>query len=554
MKLIPKHINFQRYRDIIRLFIKYGLSDLVIQSGLPTGKEDEDVKNEAQQTKAEELPKDLEQMGCTFIKFGQFLSAFSDVLPTHYVEELSRLQDKVEPFSYEEAEEIIESELGVKISKAFSSFDQTPISAASLSQVHKAIMRDGRQVAVKVQRPHIRKYLFTDLEVLEYIADILEERTHIGKINRFRQLILDFRRSLLRELDFQIEAENLAILNQNLEEFHHITLPKPVEDYTANRVLTMDFIDGVKVHELSSLPSTRGNRNRLADELLSAYLKQILVDGFFHADPHPGNIILTNDHKVALLDLGMVGNLSDNLQESLLKIFLGISEGDGQSVANETMKIAEREPSFNEQQFTQDICTLVNPQQYRDAGNIKMGRLVLDLSRMAKNNGIYIPPIISVLGKTLLNLDQVGRELAPNFDPNDCIRREAGTLIHQRILKTFAPSNIMNSMLEMKDLLSNLPMRMNQIIDSLANNKLSIHVDAIDEKKLINGFQKIANRITIGLIMAALIIGAALMMNIDSTFTLFGYPVLAIFFFLLAAAGGVVLILKILFSDEGTRF
>ena len=291
ISLKPEHLK--RYKDIAWLFMKYGRSDLVKQAGLEAAltREDEDgPAAELVTPKAEELAADFEKMGPTFIKLAQLLSTRADLLPFPYLEALARLQDDVEPFSFAEVEEIVTSELGVRISKAFLDFDAAPIAAASLGQVHRASLRDGREVVVKVQRPGIREQIVKDLEVLSDIAGFLDGHTEIGKRYEFQRLLAEFQKSLMRELDYRQEARHLEIFDNNLKDFDSIVVPLPIEDYTTSRVLTMEYIRGKKITSLNPLVWVDVDGIRLAEDLFRAYLKQILLDGFFHADPHPGNV------------------------------------------------------------------------------------------------------------------------------------------------------------------------------------------------------------------------------------------------------------------------
>src|SRR5277367_2908354 len=321
MKLSLKPHHLKRYKDIAMVFLKYGTSDLAKEfEAEKLEPENKSVVEKSGQSKPEELADDLEKMGPTFIKFGQLLSSRPDLLPEPYLKALARLQDKVKPFPYEQVEEIVASELGVRISKAFSSFDEKCLAAASLGQVHRAALRDGRPVVVKVQRPDIRKEIADDFEVLEEIAGFFDEHTEIGRRYRFGKILAEFKRTLLEELDYQREASNLTTLANNLKQFTHIQVPLPVPDYSSRHVLTMDYVQGAKITALSPLVLVDVNGDVLAEELFQAYLKQVLVDGFFHADPHPGNIFLTDDGQLALLDLGMTGRLTVNMQENLLRL------------------------------------------------------------------------------------------------------------------------------------------------------------------------------------------------------------------------------------------
>src|SRR4030095_16310787 len=286
--------RLKRYKDVAMLLIKYGRSDLISAAGLEGSVLPDELAAESEIAPAEDLAKDLERLGPTFIKVGQLLSTRADLLPGPYLDTLSRLQDQIEPFPFEEVERIVSGELGVRISKAFGDFDPTPLAAASLSQVPLAYMRDVRAVVVKVQRPDIRDLIVHDLEALNEIAHFLDQHTELGRRYEFDNMLVNLRKSLLRELDFTIEASNLHHIGQNLAEFEEIVVPEPVDDFTTSRVLTMEYIAGKKITALNPLRLMEIDRGLLAGELFSAYLKQFLVDGLFHADPHPGNVFVTD--------------------------------------------------------------------------------------------------------------------------------------------------------------------------------------------------------------------------------------------------------------------
>jgi predicted unusual protein kinase regulating ubiquinone biosynthesis (AarF/ABC1/UbiB family) len=549
ISLKPQHLN--RYRQIAWLFVKYGRSDLVKDAGLEETLEAEQRVTPKEAAKASELADDLEKLGPTFVKLGQLLSTRVELLPRAYLEALARLQDKVEPFPFDEVEKIVTSELGVRMSKAFSDFEVTPMAAASLGQVHRARLRDGRQVAVKVQRPGIRDAMLEDLDALDEIAEFLDNHTAAGKRYEFCQMLDQFRKSLLRELDYRLEASNLTTIGKNLTEFEHIVVPEPVADYVTSRVLTMQYVHGKKITDLNPLARMEFDGDALAEELFRAYLQQILVDGFFHADPHPGNVFLTDDYQIALIDLGMVGKIMPGLQEQLLQLLLAIAEGRGDDAADIAIKVGDRKEDFAEKEFKHAIAEIVAKQQGATVEQMQVGRLVLEVTQVAGESGVRVPAELTMLGKTLLNLDQVGRTIAPDFDPNASIRRNAAQIMQQRLLKSLSPGNLFSGVLELKDLVQRLPARLNKIIDAIANNEMKISVDAIDEKTLVVGFQKVANRITVGLIIAALIVGAAMMMRVETSFRIWGYPGLAILLFLAAAGAGVFLLINILFYDKG---
>ena len=550
MKLSLKPHHLKRYKDIALLFLKYGHTDLAKEfANEAAGDEKTLSAAKPGQPAPEELADDLEKMGPTFIKFGQLLSSRADLLPEPYLKALARLQDKIKPFPYAEVEQIVASELGIRISKAFSFFEQQHLAAASLGQVHRAALRDGRPVVVKVQRPDIRKQIAEDFEVLEEIADFFDEHTDIGRRYRFGKILAEFKSSILQELDYQREASNLTTLANNLKEFPHILVPLPVLDYSSRSVLTMDYVSGTKITALSPIAQLDINGDVLAEEFFKAYLKQVLIDGFFHADPHPGNIFLTDDGRVALLDLGMTGRISSNMQENLLRLLLAISEGNGDEAVKIVLRISETADDFDEAEFTKKATEFVSEQRDQNLNHQDVGKALMGVSRTAAKTGLYVPSELTLLGKTLLQLEEVGKILCPNFNTNASVRRNVAEIMTTRMRKVASPGHLFGAVLEMKDFVGGLPGRVNKILDAVGNSELEVNVKTPDARHLLNGFEKIANRVTTGILLAALIIGAALMMRINSSFQIFGYPGIAMICFLIALGGSGWLVLGILWKD-----
>ncbi len=548
LSLKPEHLR--RYKDMALLLMRYGRADLVRSAGLEEAIEGSQPEVQVDPEKLGELANDVERMGPTFIKLAQLLSTRADLLPQPYIEALTRLQDKVEPFAFTEVEQIVASELGVRISKAFSYFESTPIAAASLGQVHRAALRDGREVVVKVQRPGIREEMSKDMDVLSDMATFLDSHTEAGRKYEFAPLLEEFRKNLLRELDYRLEARNLVIFANNLREFDRIIVPQPVDDYTTSRVLTMDYISGKKITSLSPLAKIDLDGYQLAQHLFQAYLHQILIDGFFHADPHPGNVFLTDDRRIALIDLGMVARIAPRPQEQLIQLLLAISEGKGDDAADVTIKMGEAKPGFDEKVFRRAVSDLVLENQNAQLENLDSGRVVLRIQQIAGEACFRLPTEFTMIAKALLNLDQVVHTLDPKFDPNFGIRSYADVIMERRFKKSLSAGNLYGTVLELKEFVDKLPARVNQLVDTLTTQGIRIDADVIDEHSLLASLHKIANRITVGLLLAALIVGAALMMRVESSWTLLGYPGIAIIFFLLAAIGAVVLVFNIMFFDE----
>jgi predicted unusual protein kinase regulating ubiquinone biosynthesis (AarF/ABC1/UbiB family) len=544
--------RLKRYKDVAMLLVKYGRSDLVKQAGLEDSLELDETLTDSV-PKAEELAADLEKLGPTFIKLGQLLSTRADLLPAPYLDALSRLQDQIEPFPYEEVDRIVSGELGARVSKAFADFDPKPLAAASLAQVHLAHMRDGRAVVVKVQRPNIREQIVEDLEALGGIAEFLDAHTELGKRYDFGNMLQSLRSSLLRELDFKLEANNLITFSENLREFERIVIPEPVEDFCTSRVLTMEYIPGKKITELSPLRLMEIDGPGLARELFRAYLKQILIDGFLHADPHPGNVFLTEDDLIGLLDLGMVTRLLPSLRDNVLRLLLAISEGRGEEAAEVTIRLGEPKPLFDKDEFIRRIGQLVAENADANVTRLNSGKVVLEITRVSADCWFRLPTEFTMVAKALLNLDRVVFTLDPGFEPTAIIRQRAMEILQRNLMQSVTPANLIGGVVELKEFAEKLPGRVNKILDTIGNNEFKIDVDAIDEKIVLEGLQKVANRISLGLVLAALIVGASMLMRVETSFKILGYPGFAMIFFLLAAIAGIALVITIVSTDVKAR-
>jgi predicted unusual protein kinase regulating ubiquinone biosynthesis (AarF/ABC1/UbiB family) len=546
--LQPRRLG--RYRDLALILFKYGRSDLLSRAGLEEILAEDLPAADPGAAAPEDLARDLERLGPTFVKLGQVLSTRADLLPDSYLTALARLQDSVGPIPFGEAEKTLCEELGVRISKAFKEFDPTPLAAASLGQVHRAVLRDGRAVAVKVQRPGVRLQAADDLDVLESVAALAERLSATAARYEAGRLVREFRATLLRELDYRIEAENLRTLGRNMQRFPRVFVPQPVADYSTSRVLTMDYVAGTKVTALSPVVLSDLAAGELADVLFAAYLQQIFVDGFFHADPHPGNLLVTRDGRLAMLDLGMVAHLTPRFQDLLLQLLSAVAEGRGEEAAKHALRLGEAREDFRPDEFERRLRELVGAQRDASVSQLATGRLVLQMTRVAAETGLRLPAESMMLGKTLLSLDEISRRLDPDFRPQAAFRSHVENIVQHRVVGALKAENAWTALLEMKDLAQQLPRRANQILERLAEGDVPVRVEGLDQAGFMSACQKIANRITVGLLLAALIVGAALALRIETDFRVLGYPGIAMLLFMLAACGALGLIYTILFRDQ----
>ncbi|MDF1813801.1 MAG: AarF/UbiB family protein [Verrucomicrobiales bacterium] len=539
------------YKDIITLLFKHlpGLSDsrLDLQSRFEV-----DVEVEPN-SDATAFVDDLEELGPTFIKLGQLLSTRVDLLPPGYIAALQRLQDDVETVPYETIERTIKDQLGSKISQLFSSFEETPVASASIGQVHRAVLRDGEtKVVVKVQRPNIREDMVRELDAIYEIAEYLQDHTDFGRAYDTARVVRQFREAILAELDYSKEQRNLVRLGEILKDSPNIVVPSPIESYCSPKVITMELMDGTRITDISGVVMAEIDGDALAEELFHAYLKQITVDGFFHADPHPGNILLTRDRKLALIDLGMVGRVSDKLQDQLIQFLGAVAEGHSSTAARIAIEMGTPREDFRPDEFERVIMDIVLSRRDTPVQDLRVGGLVMKVIEACGKNGLRIPDAVYMIGKMLLNIDLIGETLSPSFNPDESIRRHFGHLARKRMLDELTGPNLIKHLTEVKELFLETPERLNRALETVARNNLSIQVRGIDETRILIGFHRVANRITVGLILSALIVGASMLMRVESKFTIFGYPGLAMVFFLISAIGGIALVGKIIFGDEKT--
>jgi predicted unusual protein kinase regulating ubiquinone biosynthesis (AarF/ABC1/UbiB family) len=408
-------------------------------------------------------------------------------------------------------------------------------------------------VVVKVQRPDITKQIAEDFEVLAEIAEFFDAHTELGRRHRFLRILEEFRISIQQELNYEREAQNLIALGKNLKEFELIDVPQPIADYSTKRVLTMDYVQGRKITSLGPLARLELKGAPLAEELFKAYLQQVLVDGLFHADPHPGNVFITDQSHVALLDLGMVGHITTGMQDTLLKFLMAMSEANSEQAGELVIQVSETTDEFNAGEFRRRLSQLIARRQGQGLKEMDVGSSILAVTKNAADNGLYVPSELILLGKTLLQLDEVGKILDPSFDPNASIRRNVNELMTRRMRQQATQGSVLSSLLEMKEFVSGLPARVNRLMDTITDSRFEVKVKAMDAKEIMGGLQKIANRITSGIVLAALIMGASTLTQTKTEFQMFGYPGLAMICFLGAAAGGFWLVISIFIQDRERR-
>ncbi len=499
----------------------------------------------------EQFVTDLESLGPTFVKLGQMLSTRPDMVPVEFATALERMQEKVAPIPVERISTIIEQELGAPVSKLFASFDPVPLGCASIAQVHRAQLHDGREVAVKVQKPEVAAQLRSDLEVLRSFALAADHLTQVGRRVRLRDWLNEFAKTLMQELDYQAEAENLQRFGQHLKPFKPLWVPQPIWDYCSHRVLTMELAHGVRVDMIPDVRRTEQPMAPLAAALIRGYVDQIFVHGEIHADPHPGNLRVTPEGRLAIFDLGMVAHMPPRLRERLLKLLFAAVDGRGEEVADEIIGISTRLESFDEERYLRETGQMIA--RYAANTSYSEGRVVLDLVRIATASGLRTPPELSLLGKALLNLETVCRLLSPDLDTRRIVEKQLQHVMRARLKKSLSAANLASEAMEMQQLLREGPRKMSDILALLAENRLQMKVTGLEESRLMENLQKIANRVSAGIVTAALILAAAMMMKVETGWHLFGYPAIAFMLMFIGVFLGLGIVLSALIFDRRAR-
>ena len=591
MILSPRYVP--RLAATVGLFTRYGLADFAKQQGLeglarePEPGEDHGGSPDV----ARAFRKRLVELGPAYIKLGQVLSTRPDLLPDSYIRELEKLQDDVDPIPVEVVKETIETELGGRLSKLFASFDDEPLGTASLGQVHAAELRDGRPVVVKVQRPHIRNLLADDLAFFDELATFLSEHTSAGSRIDLIGIVQQLERALADELDYRVEARNVATFRRSLAEFPRILVPRVIEAYTTERVLTTERVRGAKIDSISPLTRLEHDFHPVAEDLTRAYLKQITIDGHFHADPHPGNVFVvlpdaTNpmtpsevkatdrraverpavtplsrlehaaqreaapqpadvDVKLALIDFGMTARLGTTLREQVVRLLLDLADNRGDDAADTLVEIGTELPGFDREAYVREIAALLARSYNLTIGELDAGKVLYELINISYQRGVRLPAELTLLAKALFNLDAVTKAIDPLYSPIPTIREFGNQIVADRARRDLNPRRLYELATQGADLLVALPHRLDLITARMAANEFETRVDVPQFTLMMQALQKVANRVFSGLVLAGLLVASAMLMPYRRSLATSG--------FVLAGAIGIWMVLAILWSDRDKR-
>lgn len=513
MYKIPKRFRgIKRFEQILHVITKYELGHLLEKAKLKK----KSLGLRKKMSRPVELRMILEELGGTFIKLGQLLSLRPDLIPKEYCDELSKLQDHVEPFSYQEVKHVIKAEFDKPINKLFKSFDKKPVASASIGQVHIAKLKSGKKVAVKVMRPGIKALIHTDLEILEYLSRTFKHHVKQEVVDP-EEIFDEFKQYTENELDYLKEAYNIKRFNNNFKKERNIKIPRVYDSFTTRRILTMEFVEGIELRSILVQPSKyskKFNKKRITDLLVYSVMKQIFIDGFFHADPHPANI-LVKDKKIGLIDFGIVGKIDRGMKEKIGLLFISLIHRDAESLVKSFISLNLVDTDVDANALKKDLSDTLGEYYDTSLNRIDMTELFFKSLRVAKKHRIKMPKDFVLLGKAMITLQGVGIELDPNFNLVQETKPFIDKLVKQRTKPSYLLRRLARETERFGEFVHGLPDESKKIYRTIEKADFALDNINTDIKALTREMRVETWRVIMGMLIAALIIGASLTYKTD---------------------------------------
>jgi len=545
--------HLSRYRQILAILFRYGFGDLIellkieqyIEIGLQLISKNRGERL-AKLSRPQRVRMAFEELGPTYIKFGQILSTRPDLIPARYTKELSKLQDKVPPFAFSEVLRTIEADFGTPPEKLFDFLEEEPFASASIGQVHRAGLPDGETVAVKVQRPGIKKIIEVDLEIMLHLATLMERNIEEMSLYRPVKIVEEFARTLDKEIDYTIEATSMERFGRSFLDDSTIYIPKVFRDTTSERVLTMELVEGIKVSEIDTLEDAGYDRDVITVRGTDCILKQVFDHGFFHADPHPGNIFLLPDNVICLLDFGMTGYVDRQNREDFVNLIDSVVQQNESRTTQVLLRLTNWDDEPDIRLLEKDVADFMGRHLYKPLKDIEVGKLLNQLLELISRHRLMLPPDIFLMMKTLTTIEGVARTLNPDFD----MISQTAPFIERVKLARFYPRRIAGDLIELgADMLhfaNQFPKDMLEVMRLIRQQKLAIQMEHKGFETMLATYDRISNRISFSIIIAALIIGSALIVISAIPPLFYGISLIGIIGFLAAAVMGIWLLVAIL--------
>ena len=494
------------------------------------------------------------ELGPSFIKFAQILSSRPDLITTEYADEFKKLQDKVPPFPSESARRIIEAELAKPLDEIFDDFEDVPVAAASIAQVHNAVLKTGEKVVVKIQRPGIREVIETDIAILNAIVPHMLNFIPESRYFNPQGIVNEFSRSVRKEIDFVAEARNATRFRKNFEGDDTVCIPVVYSGFLTGKVIVMERLEGVRIDDIEGIDSLGVDRKEVAKRGVNAYFKMIFEDGFFHADPHPGNIFVMKDGRIGLIDFGIVGWLTPEMMENIANAFLALLNRNFDRLVDLYIDLGIVTEDVNVEtfrnEFKTDLIYLLEPLYDVTISEISFPEYLEALTHLVVKHGLKLPSDLLLMDKTILILDNIGRQLDPKFNAATAAEPYAAKLVKERMSPEKVFDRAKNNMAEISGILVNTPMHLNRLLKKTLKDELSFKIDPVGMDKLIRDIDRSSNRIAFSLIVAATIVGSSMLVQSDIGGKLFGLSTIGVIGFLVAFMLGLRLLISIIRSGR----
>ena len=546
-----RHLN--RYRQILAVLFKYGFGDLLemlkidqyIEVGLQMISRKRATRVE-RLNRPQRLRMAFEELGPTYIKLGQILSTRPDLVPMEYIDELSKLQDKIPAFSFEQVRNVVSEEFGMPPEDLFDSLEEEPFASASIGQVHRAVLKDGESVAVKFQRPGIQKIIEVDLEIMLHLATLAERHIEELSFHRPVKIVEEFAKTLEKEIDYKNEATNMERVARHFLDDPHVYIPKVFRETTTTRVLTTEFIEGIKISNVDQLEVAGLDRGILTARGADVVLKQIFVQGFFHADPHPGNIFVLPDNVICLLDFGMTGIVDRQTREDFVDLLDSIVHQNEVRASQALLKLTDWDYEPDRRKLEREVADFMGRHLYKPMKDIDLGKLLQQLLELATTLRLRIPPDIFLMMKAFSTVQGVARMLDPEFD----MVEQATPFITEVKLARYKPQRIADDIYDLTTrllhFLQQFPKDLLDLASLIRNQKLTLKIEHRGLETMLSTHDRISNRISFSILIAALIIGSALIVISETPPLIYGISLIGILLFSAAAIMGIWLLVAIL--------
>ena len=538
--------DVDRIRHVVAVLLKYELGFFVDKLGLKGHLTFGERFNRTAFQKTShlnpgKLRKAFEELGGGFVKLGQLLSLRPDLIPKEYCEEFSKLQDSMNGFDFVFVKEVIEQEYGKPLNAVFMKFESKPLAAASIGQVHKAWLKNGKKVAVKVQRPNMERIFEQDIALLNHLTNIIEK--HYPEIGlNFHRIVEEFESYSKRELDFNTEARNIDIFYNNFKDDRKVVIPRVYKEFTAKRVLVMDFIDGDKLSDIRDDINFRRYKKNLVSMVVDSFLQQVLVYSTFHADLHPGNIMSVKNHQVALLDFGIIGHISHDSKEKIENLFLGLTTGNRVILANSLIELGFVDTDININEFKNDLSERLNVYYDSELKTINISNVLYDLLELTKKYNIRLPSSFILLIKAVITTEGFAKEFYPEYNYLNSWKKHAKRIIRKRKRPDYILKSFRDNAIDFRNFFVNLPDNIKNVINSRSNHK--IRLDQGDIKNIENSLNRTITRIAYGIIIAALIIGSTILSVKETKYMIYGFPLISAIFLISAIILFLILIIS----------